>query len=591
MQKFIDFSKKYCLLDLLFIFLVALFMFFLFYGKQDAYLIDVGREAYIPWQMLKGELLYKDIFNVYGPLGYQMNAILFAIFGVHLNTLYWAGFVNSLIILFSTFYISKLFVKKSITMTIMGVVIFVCAFSENFFNFVFSYSYCALYALSSALLSIYCVLKFIKQNNNKDLVLAFLFAGFSFANKIEYLPYFCLLFACLPFWFKTDWKKYLYPVGAFFVFPAISFGILLLQGVTFNDFFNAFVLVKKLMQSSTASYFYQNYGVYFDVGTIKYAFINVLLQGAFLLFIPVLCIFFMAYIKVNFIKISVFKHFFNIIIFCIIFFFLIKNYKFMHASYFSMYWWLGFACLFILCFWVVKIVKILLKRESFSQITVNDKMLLFLLISAITLSFKGFFSMNLLCYGTYTVAVTIIPFVIFVTNYLACLLPKSSQKAFKHTVVALLIMSMLTALMHNVARIRNESNYIVSTDKGMITIRGVYPAQNEMLKYIKENTPENSRIITMPEGAIINFLTQRDSDSKYYYLMPVNVEIFGEDNILKDFEKNPPDYFLLNDFTYTVYNTGALCNFAPKTCDFIDKNYASELKISGPISFILYKKK
>jgi len=112
-----------------------------------------------------------------------------------------------------------------------------------------------------------------------------------------------------------------------------------------------------------------------------------------------------------------------------------------------------------------------------------------------------------------------------------------------------------------------------------------------MLKYIKENTPENSRIITMPEGAIINFLTQRDSDSKYYYLMPVNVEIFGEDNILKDFEKNPPDYFLLNDFTYTVYNTGALCNFAPKTCDFIDKNYASELKISGPISFILYKKK
>lgn len=591
MQKLIDFSKKYCLLELLFIFAVALFMFFLFYGKQDAYLIDVGREAYIPWQMLKGELLYKDIFNVYGPLGYQINAILFAIFGVHLNTLYLAGFVNSLVILTSIFYISKLFVKNSIAISIVGVVLFVCAFSQNFFNFIFSYSYCALYALSSALLSIYFLLKYIKQNTSQNLILAFLFAGFSFANKVEYLPYFCFIFACLPYFFKTDWKKYLYPICAFFVFPIISFGILLLQGVSFNDLFNAFVLIKKLMQSSTASYYYQNYGIYFDIETIKQAFFYVLLNGLFLLFIPVLSVFFIAYIKSNFVKNNLLKFFLNTFILGIVFSFLIKNHEFMHASYTRIYWWLGFACLFILCFVTTKFLKSFFKKDSLVDICVTDKMFMFLLVSTILLSFKGFFSMNLLCYGTYTVAVTIIPFVVFLINYVSENLPKTLQEAFSHTVVALLVMSILAALLHNIARIRDDGNYTITTNKGSVTVRNVYPKQNELLEYIQKNIPQNARMITMPEGAIINFLTQRDSDSKYYYLMPVNVEIFGDGNIVRDFEKNPPDYFLVNDVTYSVYNTGALCDFAPKICQFIMKNYVRELEISGPASFILYKKK
>ena len=37
---------------------------------------DIGRELYIVQQMLNGEVLYKDIFNVYAPLGYQINALI-----------------------------------------------------------------------------------------------------------------------------------------------------------------------------------------------------------------------------------------------------------------------------------------------------------------------------------------------------------------------------------------------------------------------------------------------------------------------------------------------------------------------------------
>ena len=119
------------------IFTVCLVLFVLYFGKQGAYMVDVGREAYIPWQMLQGKLLYKDIYNVYGPLGYQINTVAYALFGVHLNTLYFMGFLNSLIILFSTFYISKLFTDKKTALCIVGLTTFVCVYAKGFFYFIF----------------------------------------------------------------------------------------------------------------------------------------------------------------------------------------------------------------------------------------------------------------------------------------------------------------------------------------------------------------------------------------------------------------------------------------------------------------------
>ena len=64
MEKFIEFIKKSYIKEILLILAASFFMFFLFYGKYDSYLVDVGREAYIPWQMLKGKLLYKDNSNI-----------------------------------------------------------------------------------------------------------------------------------------------------------------------------------------------------------------------------------------------------------------------------------------------------------------------------------------------------------------------------------------------------------------------------------------------------------------------------------------------------------------------------------------------
>ena len=50
-------------------------------------LIDFGRELYIPWRLAQGEVLYRGIANINGPLSQYFNALCFRVFGASLRTL------------------------------------------------------------------------------------------------------------------------------------------------------------------------------------------------------------------------------------------------------------------------------------------------------------------------------------------------------------------------------------------------------------------------------------------------------------------------------------------------------------------------
>jgi hypothetical protein len=59
--------------------------------------IDCGREMYVPAALLKGNVLYRDVWYLYGPLAPYFNSLLFRVFGVHLKVLYWAGSISALL--------------------------------------------------------------------------------------------------------------------------------------------------------------------------------------------------------------------------------------------------------------------------------------------------------------------------------------------------------------------------------------------------------------------------------------------------------------------------------------------------------------
>ena len=588
MERFIGFAKKYNLFDLIWIFAISFVLFMLFYAKQDAYLIDVGREAYIPWQMLKGHVLYKDIFNVYGPLGYQINALAFMIFGTKLNTLYLMGFLNSVLITFASYFITRLFSSRRIAFSVIALTMSVCIFIRTFFNFIFAYSYCAVYALSGFLISLLFALLYLRDKKFVYLAISFLAAGFSFANKIEDLPYFCFLFLCLPFFVK-DWKKCFGLASLFFVFPVLSFGILVLQGAALNDFVNAINLIHRMINAPVTEYFYNAYGLYFNPLYIKYSF--VILAKLLKIALPCLLIFYgLNLLNEKYIKKRSLKIFVNISVVLFSGLIIAGTCKEAMTSGIKLFCWLGLcaaAVLFLICmFWVFKAVK---SKFDISFFTTTDKMFLFLLSSSILVSLKGISGITTECYGTFSLAALFIPFVLFFAIYMPKLrfidkdvLEKTIQNLC-FTIFALLLLS-------NLFKIGENPMFPVDTPRGKINVRESMKSQNEFIKFLKQNTPKDSSIIVVPEGAMINFLSERKSDGFYYYLIPVNVQIFGEEKIISDFSKNMPDYFVMNNIPYTPYNVGTFCDYAPNVCSFIKTNYTPIARVNDKVTFVLYKK-
>ena len=83
------------------LFLALLTVFFLAtsWRKWPDALIDFGHDLYIPWRLTQGNLLYRDIDDIYGPLSQYLNAALFRAFGTSMMVLELANIVVFLAIL------------------------------------------------------------------------------------------------------------------------------------------------------------------------------------------------------------------------------------------------------------------------------------------------------------------------------------------------------------------------------------------------------------------------------------------------------------------------------------------------------------
>lgn len=221
----------------------------MFLGHYSGWMIDFGREVYYPQRILAGDVLYKDLFNIYGPLAYQINAVLYKVFGAKLSTLFGAGAVCSLLAVSGIYLLANRYMSKFLSFSLGIFTIAVGVTTTSIFNFHFPYSWAVLYGLIAFIYSLY----FIKDK----LWLSALLAGICIACKYDFLLYgFVILFLILK---QKDWKALL----SFISVPVLSFGILFIQGLHISDLINSLTIVKDMAKSKTLKYFYQNSGIYF----------------------------------------------------------------------------------------------------------------------------------------------------------------------------------------------------------------------------------------------------------------------------------------------------------------------------------------
>lgn len=263
--------SKFLKSDIGMIFLIIILFFVVlndFYLAQGLLSVDTGREFYIPQQMLNGEVLYKDIYNIYGALSYQINAVLFAVFGIKITTLYWAGILNSLVIIITIYLLSREFMKKGLSFMVSAATMFSLVFSTFLYNSNLPYTYAIPYALSSFLLSVLFIIKYIKTENNQMAYLACFFCGISLANKYEFtlLPF--ILIYVLGFLKPIGLKNGFKALGALLTVPVLSYGTLIIQGLNFRDIKETTALFKALINAPLLKLFFEKFGIFFNAKSI-----------------------------------------------------------------------------------------------------------------------------------------------------------------------------------------------------------------------------------------------------------------------------------------------------------------------------------
>lgn len=481
-----DFIKKNW--QILSLELLVIIAFATFYGKFGDFMVDSFREVYIPQQMLKGEVLYKNIFAIYPPLAYLINAFLMKIFGNSQNILYFAGLFSTMSIIFYTNKIAQNFCKKFDAISICLFIIAGLVFSPNVFNAFFPYSYGILYGILFVLISIH-------QALNKKFPSSYFFYSLAILCKYEFV----LLLPLLIIWSKNfEWKKNL----ATFLLPIfLTCVILIYQGLRIDDIKATFDILNIMSSTQTLYWFYSVSGLIFRIELI-----------------PIYII--------NFIK------------------FLIPIY------------WQQYQEIII---WILPFISIGLIFR-FKNLNINQR---FFAIASILICAKILFALNLQSYGVY--------FIPFALISLYIITPSRFKKFLS---IILIIWSLIIGGFNINNLCHKKTSY------------------NIVIKYVKENTLPKDRVLVYPECLSINVLTNRNSDSKFYSLIPLYVETFGEDLIIKRLEKIKPEYIIINNYdTSTYYYKEFGKDYAQKILELIKKIYIHECTLrEDDLKFDVYKR-
>lgn len=537
---------------LIILWLLCITALIIFMGHYSNILFDVGRETYYPQRILEGKVLYKDLFNIYGPFSYLWNAFLYKIFGINLRALYISGAICSLAIVSGVYLIAKRFLNTSLSFAIglFTIVTGVCA--NHLFNYTFPYSWAMLYGTVGFLYSVYFLIKYKDNENPHFLYMAGLLAGFAAANKYDFIIYSIFLF-CVSIFTKN--KKYILNfITSFMVFPILSFGILFLQGLRIEDLIVAMQEIQKLMNTKTLEYFYSNQGVLFSPAVFPVWIYNLLATG-----IPLglMMLSYRFYEKIKIVSIAL------ITIFALV------GYKLLSPA------------LFVFLTPLLFLVSIF----GYKKIKTNIPLLL-VIISAIGASFKTFWGLTPMSYGCYYTPIVLIAFFGVMFTFI-------NEKYQKIAAIFLTVVSFSFLNVYLFKRTTTTGK--ISSPHGTIyTYKQNADNINNILSILNNDENVNSTALIYPEGMIINFLSKNNIKSDDYYnsLLPLYLESMGEEKFQKVLEEKNPKFIILTSQNTSDYYFNHICtNYAFNFCDQVEQEYQQEATFNGDIAFKIYRKR
>ena len=156
--------------------------------KWPDVLVDFGTQLYIPWRILHGAVLYRDLFYFAGgPFSQYFNALLFKLFGVSFSTLIAANliFAAVMIVVIWRYFLAVADVWTATMIALSIIVIF--AFAEytpiGNYNYIAPYSHEATHGLVLSVFAIALLSDWIRRGKIWNAAVAGLCAGLVFLTK------------------------------------------------------------------------------------------------------------------------------------------------------------------------------------------------------------------------------------------------------------------------------------------------------------------------------------------------------------------------------------------------------------------------
>lgn len=150
---------------------------------------DFGHQLYLAWRLSEGEILYRDIPWLFGPLAHHVNAMVFKLAGVSVNNLLVAN-LCVITALTTAMYSLTQRVSNRLTATLvavvtLGVFCFGHLLEEGVFNFLTPYSHDATYGLLLCVLLIWCCDSWGRTQSHIFALLVGVCTGLAMLTKIE----------------------------------------------------------------------------------------------------------------------------------------------------------------------------------------------------------------------------------------------------------------------------------------------------------------------------------------------------------------------------------------------------------------------
>lgn len=168
---------------------------------------DSGREMDLPLRLLEGEWLYRDVHYLYPPLAPYFNALLYKVFGVHLDVLHIAGIGCSAVIAALCYRIARRLLEEADAAPATIAVVIFCVFKPAG-NLIQPYAFAALYACLFALGSLLLTLRYAENGRRRELIGAGILIGLAAATKQEFaVAAAATVVATLVFLHRADFKS------------------------------------------------------------------------------------------------------------------------------------------------------------------------------------------------------------------------------------------------------------------------------------------------------------------------------------------------------------------------------------------------